>query len=841
MPPGWSGGGSAIIRDFLRQKASQFRVEFENAPPGVSTTCLMKIVSAIARSGATSLPWSTARDLIAPMLPDADAVLTWLVNESLLIEDMPIRDGWEESPVLRPAFERLGDHLIATEVLNGLPDGDLDKAAQKEGSLHPWLRDAGAIQANQGVLGELAVLTSERTLGFELPDLACSPDTHDDLARIAIRALVFRNPDSLTSSTARLIHHALRTAALSYDAMDAVLGCAWRQSSIDAMWFHRFFGSATMHDRDAFWCGYLHERFESGGVVKSLMGAADELPLDDIEPEVAERWVIVLLWFTAAADRRVKDHATRAATSILTAATSIIPSIIERFIDVDDDEVRERVLLSCYGAMLMSRNAKIVREVASRLFQRYSDVPPDFDNAAIRDHIRCICELSVELSPDASQDIDPEAITKQPASSDWPLDIPSDKEVEGWAESLRFRPDEFHSDFFKYSMGCLRPWMHGLSKQDMGKWIAQRVARDFSFHGSRSEGYDGCMLQKYGGGRGKPVWAERIAKKYAWIALNQLASRLHDHVERRLESWEEGRPKIPLILPERRKLDPTIPEPDGVETTPEHRWAIARPKDLNAPVTSDFETWIRNPAIPTLKDIAQAQPIGKRQRRPIVAFLNWDGAEKDSESLSLYRYLWIHLQSYLVPSDQIEGICKNLRGRSLFGRTPRALSFLYGFAAEYPWGAVFDVSEENEQQEFPQKVPEEAPLSAVLAWSEVVSEWEYDVSREDVTINVPSRWLFDRDLRWDGRGGFASSDGKTVFVDPSFGAGGPPALLADVDFLNDRLKAKGLTIILTLTGEKRVHAPGFGEQPNLPRCTFSQVGYLDGTTQRFGKPLISIE
>ena len=42
LPPGWSGGGSAIIRDFLNQKASQFSLEFENAQPGASTNVVNK-------------------------------------------------------------------------------------------------------------------------------------------------------------------------------------------------------------------------------------------------------------------------------------------------------------------------------------------------------------------------------------------------------------------------------------------------------------------------------------------------------------------------------------------------------------------------------------------------------------------------------------------------------------------------------------------------------------------------------------------------------------------------------------------------------------------------------
>ena len=352
------------------------------------------------------------------------------------------------------------------------------------------------------------------------------------------------------------------------------------------------------------------------------------------------------------------------------------------------------------------------------------------------------------------------------------------------------------------------------------------------------------MLEKYGGGRAKRVWAERIAKKYAWIALNQLGSRLHDHVERQLESWEENRAKIPLILPQGRMLDPTIPESGGQEATDEYDWVIPKPKDLDTVVASNFEEWVKKRTIPTLKDIARTQSVGGHPMRPIVAFLNWDGAEKDSnsESSSLYRYTWVNLQSFLVPSGQLEAIYRSLRGQNLFGSwLPRSLHFLYGFAGEYPWSTVFDVSEGSEQQELPQTTPGKPTFSAVPAWSEVVSEWEYDVSRQDVTTNVPSRWLCARGLRWDGSGGFAASDGSMIFVDPSFGGSGPPALLADVDFINDRLKSKGLAIVLTLTGEKRVQISGFGDQPNLPRCTVSQVGYLDGTTERFGRSILAIE
>ena len=842
LPPGWSGGGSAIIRDFLNQKASQFGFDFENAQPGASTKCLINIVRAIADSEATSLSWSKARALIGSEVGNADAALTWLVNESLLIEDAVAGDGWEEETVLRPAFERLGDFLIASEVLTRIPDGDLEQAAQSGGILYPWLKDVPAIQTNRGLLAEFAVLAAERFRGFELSDLANDPDTFDKLACIVVQTLVFRNADSFTYSSARLLYEAFGKQSLAYDATDAVLSCSWRTSHIDAMWLHRFFRNLPMHVRDAFLCRYLHESFEAGSVVKSFISSVDELSLDDIEPEVALRWAIVLLWFTAAADRRVKDHSTRAATSILTSVTSIIPEIIALFIEVNDDEVRERVLLSCYGALLMSRDSELIRSVAASLHRAYVETPGDFDNALIRDHMRCICELSLEVSPETTPDILPETITNQPASSNWPLEIPSDDQVEEWAKSLRFRPDEFHSDFFKYTMGCLRPWTHGLSKLDMGKWISQRVARDFSFFRSDCENYDGRMLRKYGGGRNKPVWAERISKKYAWTALYQLSSRLNDHVKRRVERWAEKRSKTPLILPEGRSLDPTIP--GLVERLPnsERVWIVPKPKDLCVLSGASFETWLKKTAMPTLQDIARSQSLGTQKLRPIMAYLDWDGIEKDSDSASLYRHVWANLQGYLVPAAQIERIYANLRGHSLFRRgLPPCLQFYGGFAAEYPWGTIFDVSDTEEHQKLPQLNSGKSPASVVPAWSEVVNGWQYDASRESGTIRVPSKWLLDRKVWWDGHGGFATAHGNSVFVDPSFQDAGPPALLADVNYLTNRLNIEELAIVLILIGEKQLRHSGFGESPNLPRCTISQVGLLNGAIERFSKPVFSVE
>ena len=836
LPAGWSGGGTAIIGDFLNQRASVFAEEFETSPPHVSTTCLMKIVSANAQGGTATVAWETARELIRSDVHDPDAVLKWLVSETLLVEDAAPTRRWEQRIVLRPAFERLGDFLIATEILDRVRDYDLLSAARHGGPVYPWLKDRDAIQNNAGVLHELAALIPERTPGLELPDLANDSSTFDHLSLIAIRAIPFRAPFSLAASTRQMVRRGLGHGEFAFETMDSVLACCWRRSSVDAYWLHDLLSTLPMVKRDAFWCAYLLESFEAGGVVSKLIEAADELGLDDIEPELADRWVTALLWSTAAADRRVKNKATRAAVAILTNAGQIIPKLIARFVDIDDDEVRERVLTTTYAAMLLTRHEKMVHEAASMLSELYLAVPGNFDNAAIRDYIRCICELSIVLSPADRGVIVPETITTRRASEEWPLVMPTDDEVDQWAHAIRLWPDEFRSDFFKYSMGRLGSWTSGMPKSDMGKWIVQRVSKEFSFYGSECEQYDNRVLSTHGGGRGKPIWAERIAKKYAWIALSQLGSRLHDHVPRRLDRWEENHTGRPLILPEARQLDPTVGESPRTRPATRFDWRRTTPTDLASP-SQDFDSWTSSRSVPTLVDLARAQVCGHQAFRPILAYRNWSGPEKQDEAVGAYRHMWVDLRTYLTPLEQLRKVYEALRREELWGRflSPNPTQFFNTFAAEYPWVLAWAPNEEDDWNEFSVQGSGTSQISAMAAWNELASGWEYDVSHESGTIHVPCRQLLEPTLWWDGDGGFSGNDHKTVFYDPSFRSLGPPALLADADFIKHRLQATGLGMVFTLDGQKSVLAQGFGVPPDFPKLRFKQFGHLDGKTEGYSR------
>ena len=827
LPVGWHGI-APTIRAFLQEKERQFAAEHETSEgANIVSGSLMAIVRTIADASDTVLSWSQAQRVISNARPQTSTmqVLEWLIRADLLIEDAPAVDAslGDESAV-RPAFERLGDFLIASELLEKSNQVGLYVASEPGGLLHSLWKNSDALERNSGVLAALSILVPEQDIGLELPDLVDDELIHNSLVQIAVRSFPSREPATFSLASASLIWEALRLRDFSLNAMDSILAVSWQPSAIDAIWLDGLLKQQSLANRNAVWCYYLYDRFESNGTVHRLINAVFELPLDRLEHEIAELWTTVLLWFTAAADRRVKDRATRAAIAILTTQPKVIPGVLQRLIICDDDEVKERTLLSCYGAMIISRNTDVIGLVAAMLQETYRGNREAFNNALIRDHIRCISELAQELNV-LPEGCDPE-LTMQPISSEWPLELPSEEQVEAWSKLVHFKPDDSWSDFFKYSMRCLRPWEHALSKNNMGEWILQRVARDFGYKDSGCEEYDSYMLDKYGGGRSKPKWAERIGKKYQWIAMYQLVSRLHDHVCRKRDRWEPESLRTPLILLAERKIDPTLPSNIVEEERDAGSWWMNSSADLDSTKMLSDENWVASKeGIPSLEELLSVVEHEGQNWRLLISYPSWGQRAEDADWNDPYRQVCIDIESYIIEKRDIDTAYNFLHRRNSFERLmPEGATWLYGFAGEYPWGTSFN----TEPDEWHRRGGYETDLPVIYepCWNQLVIEWEYDDSvPRNFSIFVPARTFFSSaDLWWNGQDGYRFASGKTVFRDPSVTETGCASLIADSDELLDCLDRLGMCLVWTLLGEKRIL--GGPDARETPRRTFSQIARL---------------
>jgi hypothetical protein len=838
LPTGWLGL-RPVINAFLLEKEKQFAAEHDvSAGAKIVTGSLMAIASAIAKSGDAALPWSEAQRFVNKWRPHGAAlpVLEWLVKADLLIEDGPVSDDLGGETVLRPAFERFGEFLIAAELL---PKTTPDRMAAKFSSsknIKKLFANSSSAEANAGVVQALSILLPE-VCGIELPDLFKDLSVRKTVLSLTMRALPWRMPESFSNSTCSLAKQALSKDA--FPTMDSLLAVSAYASAMDAYWTSRLLTSLPINKRDRFWCGYLHKQYEDNGIVKHIIEASVDIELRKLDADTAARWSLILLWFSAAADRRVKDHATRAAIAIFRAHPEVILSHVEMLINVDDDEVAERVLLCAYGALIAVPDKETLKALAEMLLTKYETSPAAFQNAIVRDHIRSIGELAQHVGCLDSR-LDPLITTKQQKPSDWPLTLPTHGQVEHWTKDDGAINYAAHSclsdDFNHYSIGCLRDWMHQMDKPSIGGWIAKHAIEELGLRGQSFDQYDRYMVSRGGGGRSKPVWAERIGKKYQWIGLYRLASRLHDNVDReKRSSVDPELRRTPLILKEERKLDPTLSHTVVAERKGSECWWLRGKVDLPATKSLDYATWVaQRDDLPSLESLLEPTTHAGQRWTVLTAFLNWSEYRSNREHNTPYRDTWMHLRGYLVPKLRFSKTIEALDGRNYFGSwLPEDGKWLYAFAGEYPWATACNTEPDWYLGANP-KV-RESNLILIHASNQVVIEWEYDATLPSgVYLQVPTKKFFGpRDLLWNGTDGFATPDGKTVFFDPQFRFGKPVALVADIDDLLMRLEKIGCRLVWTLLGEKCVLG---GEDRDTPRITYSQLAWLTDTGMvRVGK------
>ena len=99
-----------------------------------------------------------------------------------------------------------------------------------------------------------------------------------------------------------------------------------------------------------------------------------------------------LAWFCAAADRRVRDRASKALTLLLSVDTNQASRLVERFEGVDDEYIKERVLQATYSAYLLNPSNR-----AAFIDALSEAISPGFDtqNVLIRDFIRLLADALV--------------------------------------------------------------------------------------------------------------------------------------------------------------------------------------------------------------------------------------------------------------------------------------------------------------------------------------------------------------------------------------------------------------------------------------------------------------
>ena len=829
LPSGWHGINT-VIKAFVQEKNRRYAIEHDTHPGHrFPERALKAFIRAAYAAERPVLSWVEASHAIESVLPISYShgpLMDWLLREGMLIVDAALTgDEFEEH--VRVAFERLGDHLLADQFLEDVNRDAVEPLFETSGPLAFALSDTTSLNEYAGLIQALAVQLPER-FGVELPDCIQNDDLRDDLMKATVEGLLWRDPHFMTERTCEIVQRSLRFDGFADTVFNVALSIGPLESAADALWLHQVLAGRSMAGRDLFWCGYLHQQYEKQGPVEKLIQAAFRVEVERVPRFVVRRWGTLLLWFCAAADRRVRDHATKALVRITEPDPALWKELIEQFITVNDEFIIERCLAAAYGTLLRGRDQSAERLIAGVVFDEVFKDSSRFQNALIRDYARSILELA------AHDNVLPEGIAEAdympPYKSEWPLYIPEADELEQWLdwhETVRL----LHwsccfGDFKRYTLNRLTGYDDTLDANRMGRWIFQHVL-DLGYLNPKFANYDGYMVNKYGGGRGKPKWAERIGKKYQWIALARLAARVTDHVEKR-SRWDPEPLRTPLSYEDGRDIDPSwLLRGSLAEKTTS--WWLPEEYDFENVSAMNNREW-------TARYLDMPNTSAMLSERLDEAGKRWIVLEGYPGWSSKSRRIWLHLHSYLIPTAERDSCWEWLQKQNFMGRwMPEGTSFHEGFVGEYPWGISFNLYEDSYllHDGLRQKKP---PCQMIPTSNSLSVSYEYNAYEEEsISIHLPARCFFDdHSLRWNRASGYLSADGQLRFFDPSVVEPGPSALLVDSDFLQDFLSKHNLSIVWTVLGEKLIIGAF-----DSPRLVYSRAHMLGPDGLLSSKPVIS--
>jgi hypothetical protein len=399
----------------------------------------------------------------------------------------------------------------------------------------------------------------------------------------------------------------------------------------------------------------------------------------------------------------------------------------------------------------------------------------------------------------------------------------------------RLRTSVESDDFAVYTMASAlkkdrRPNLDFKAAQ---RWILKEVEL-MGFSAERFDGYDGYMLGKYGAGRSRPGWAERLGKKYQWIALYRLIGLVSDNIPAKPDTWDDSPPgaQPTLLAPGERNLDATLLIRRSAKRDKVSWWV---PVDIDFRTDLNERDWLDALTFPDSAKLIDITDLEGRRWLPLQVYANWDTRQEQDDWNKPHRHCFMQIRSYLVAERDCAQLWEWLRRQDFHNRwMPEGAHWLpYVFAGEYPWSVQARcgiMSRESERRTSP------APVNFLPATSDQVLEFEFDAYHDEhVNLILPNSMFFENtNLPWDLSGGYLQQNGDPALLLPCLTNPGPLALLAERSWLDWWLKTTRKRIVWTVLSETQWMPGGLGRNHGLGYAVHSrahqlQAGQIDST------------
>ncbi len=390
---------------------------------------LESLAKRLAECETRRLPRSEAQTIVNNLLQGREydrSLYAALVAEDILTEDMDPSNNDLSEEVVSIAYDRFADHIISDYLLNTYLDVDDPAIAfSKNGGL-AFLGEKEQY-VRHGLIEALCIQVPERT-GKELVRLAPTVLDRPNMSYAFLQSITWRQHDAFSEDTHVVLDEFLQGGDIWEDLLDTVVslstvpGHPFNAESLD-----RRLRQDSMPDRDSWWSTYLHRASEAQSPVDRLIDwASKSSSNDDVEDEVVDLAATTLAWMLTTPNRFLRDRATKALVVLLTKRFESAGRLVNRFADVDDPYVSERIYTVAYGIAMRSHDPDAVGRLALLVYEQVFASGGPLPHILLRDYARGVVERAVYLGADIAVEV---SLIRPPYRSRWP-GIPGEEVIE---------------------------------------------------------------------------------------------------------------------------------------------------------------------------------------------------------------------------------------------------------------------------------------------------------------------------------------------------------------------------------------------------------------------------
>lgn len=840
-PADGADAATAIFERYARAAAKTIDANLELDPDSRTTEKALVVFAdelIAAESGHISV--ERARALFDSVLPSRDryprTLFQQLIDSGLLVRDVAPDASEASTDVVRFTYNRFSDHLIAGRLLDRYLDVSVGPGAcfAKGSPLSSWL-DGG----DPGVVAALTNQVPERT-GVELVDAINADDKSRPkrswLLRLFVRSLPHRRPSATSTRSLELINEYGRSSGRSTDVFELMCHLAPNPDHpLGGDVLHRNIArTRSMARRDAKWGRILRSSSERYGAMQRLLSWARHGPYPEYDADVIESACLPLVWLLSLPDRPVRDESTKALAHVLQHHLGSASALVNRFAEIDDPAIHERLAVACHGAVLRGghHDPDGVSALLAAMERVWGETTSSRPDLMTRDALRGVAEWQMQRlgSPAA---LEARYRTPRPAhplsrerlEAKYPS-VPYDEPGNGY-EVLWSAVDGPMDEHLHYTVLVAIKRLVPLGQRETARyrdagWVSRWLFQRAISLGWTPElfGEDDRLRHRSPEQR---AHYEGFANKYVLIAFRELLARLADNVEVAADDGETEPFQGPWQL-DLREVDPTLPparvsySADGDERRHPpfpiddvDAWWISHRVGWSPgeAVAQDWGSQVRD--LPALPGCICAQDDGGRRWVYLGGRVGCtepvDSTQPEPASTIAGRDMTLAVQAVLVERRHLAATLAALRaapweslpaapaGRySYLGETPRALAALqpeWGWCRRLGWKCTL-------------------PNKALIA----TGEWEWSAG-DDVSLSerldhrVPATDLWNvGDLSWDGRGPWWRSKGEIVLQNRQTrkaARAAQRAMLAEEQWLGDALRRGGWALVVMAKCEKHLY------------------------------------